>query len=158
MIPYVSSAYASSFASFSSPIYGKVFYTDVKLTNPKNNKSVTVTMLVDTGAANSRLDGSKYATPLGLDIKSGKGPYSSVGPSITSKEVSYAHDLQIQIGDLKTITGPVFVTIQKPLFNNLGWTGVLEKYQVKVEPTKLTYIELAQAAMANAQAYFRSRV
>jgi hypothetical protein len=149
--------FVQALASFSVPVLGKIFYTNVKITNPANSKSVTVPMLVDTGAANSRLDGTRYATALGLKIENGPS-YTTEGVSITSKEISYRHMLQVQIGNLKPITGPVFVTTTKPLFNNLGWNGILEKYQVMVQPTKLTYTELAQAALGNAQAYFRSRV
>jgi len=147
----------NALASFSVPLLGKVFYTNVKVTNPANKKFVTVPMLVDTGAMNSRLDGTKYAKALGLKIESGP-PSKTLGVGIDTEEISYKHMLQVQIGNLKPVVGPIYVTTTKPQFNNLGWAGILEKYQVMVQPAKLTYTELAQSAMANAQAYYRSRV
>ena len=158
MIPYIPPALVSSYASFSSPLYGKVFYTSVKVTNPKNNKTVTITMLADTGAVNSNIDGETYATPLGITVTSGEpGTSTSTAGSIQS----YKHLMNLEIPGLKPfLNAPVYFTVKrpKPYFNNLGWTGALEKLQLNVTPNKLTYSELAQSAMANAGAYFRSRI
>jgi len=146
-----------SYASFTVPLVGKLFFTDVKFTNPKNNKSVTVkNMLADTGAQYTLLDGTTYAKPLGLDIKSGIGPQQSVSNERTV--TSYGHFLKVQVGELQPVLATVFVTLQKPWFNNLGWLGVLNKYRLQVEPRKLTYSDMVQSAMANAQGYWRNRI
>jgi hypothetical protein len=158
----------SSYAAFASPLYGRVFFTNVKITNPKTNKSITLPMLADTGAQNSQIDGTKYAKPLGInDITTGEEATSTL---VTQQYKSYKHFLTIQIGNLQPITNvPIFFTSIKPQFNNLGWTGALERYQVIVSPSKITYNEIlakaaaattaaATAAMGSAQAYYRSRV
>ena len=158
MIPYIAPAYVRSFASFSSPLSGRVFYTSVKVTNPKNNKTVTITMLADTGALNSQIDGETYATPLGLDITTGE---QSTSTTTAGSITSYKHFMTMQIASLKPFTNvPVYFTAKKPkpYFNNIGWIGALEKLQLNVTPNKLTYSELAVAAMGNAGAYFRSRI
>ena len=147
-----------SYASFTSPLSGRNFYTSVKVTNPKYNKSVTITMLADTGALNSQIDGETYGPPLGVNVTSGEAASSL---TTAGSATSYKHLMNLQITGLKPfINVPVYFTVKRPnpYFNNLGWTGVLEKLQLNVTPTKLTYTELAQAAMANAQAYFRSRI
>jgi hypothetical protein len=147
-----------SYASFSSPLYGRVFYTNVKITNPKTNKSITVLMLADTGAENSQLDGTTHAEPLGLELTKGI-PATSM--TVAGSVNSYGHNMTIQIGGFKPLTNvPIYFTATKvkPYFNNLGWKNALERLQVEVTPNKITYTELAQAAMANAQAYFRSRI
>lgn len=158
MIPYIPPALVSSYASFSSPLYGRVFYTSVKVTNPKNNKSVTITMLADTGAQNSQIDGETYGPPLGVTVTSGEPSSSSTTAGTVA---SYKHLMNLEIPGLKPfLNAPVYFTVKRPnpYFNNLGWAGALEKLQLNVTPNKLTYSELAQSAMANAQAYFRSRV
>lgn len=153
----MSNTFSYAYASFTVPLYGRVFYTDVKVINPKSNKSITIKMLVDTGALNSQIDGTKYGTALGIDDITTGEPATSIGTAGSMK--SYKHMFTIEFGKLKPIMNvPIFLTASKPQFNNLGWTGALEKLQVEVTPVKLTYTELAQAAMANAQAYFRSRV
>jgi hypothetical protein len=148
----------TSYASFSSPLYGRVFYTNVKITNPKTDKSVTVLMLADTGAENSQVDGTTYAEPLGIELTKGQPATSTTSVGTVT---SYLHRVTIQIGGLKPITNvPMYFTSKKPspYFNNLGWNGALEKLQINVTPNKLTYSDLAVAAMGNAGAYFRSRV
>lgn len=158
MIPYIPPALVSSYASFSSPLSGRVFYTSVKVTNPKNNKSVTITMLADTGALNSQIDGETYGPPLGVNVASG---VPSTSTTTAGTITSYKHYMTMQIASLQPFTNvPVYFTAKKPspYFNNLGWIGALEKLQLNVTPNKLTYSELAQAALGNAQAYFRSRI
>lgn len=152
-----------SYASFTVPLVGKVFFTTVKVINPKNNKSVNVLMLVDSGAQNSQIDGTKFAEPLGIDLKSGvlSTSYGVRGVKLSS----YRHVLNLQIGNLPVLTNvPVFLTDSQPQFNNLGWNGALEKLYTTVTPTKLTISDTlalgqqAQAAMGRASAYFRSRI
>ena len=116
-------------------------------------------MLADTGALYSNIDGETYAAPLGLDLKG----VSTAGTSTTVYGTvnSYQHLVNMQIGTLKPFTNvPVYFTEKRPYpyYNNLGWIGALEKLQLNVTPNKLTYSELAVAAMGNAQAYFRSRI
>lgn len=149
---------SNTYASFASPLSGRVFYVNVKVTNPKNNKSVNINMLADTGAQNSQIDGETYGPPLGVNVTSGV-PSTSLTSSGSAS--SYKHYMNLQITGLKPfINAPVYFTAKrpKPYYNNLGWTGALEKLQLNVTPNKLTYSELAVAAMANAQAYFRSRI
>lgn len=156
----MSNTFSYAYASFSSPLSGRVFYVNVKVINPKNNKSVTVNnMLADTGALNSQIDGETYAAPLGLDITTG---VPSTSTTVNGTITSYRHNnMTIQIASLKPLTNvPIYFTEKrpKPYFNNLGWTGALERLQLNVTPSRLTYSELAVAAMGNAGAYFRSRI
>ena len=96
--------------------------------------------------------------PLGVTVTSGE-PGSSI--STAGSVASYRHFMDLQIPGLKPfLNAPVYFTVKrpKPYYNNLGWIGALEKLQINVTPNKLTYSELATAAMGNAQAYFRSRI
>lgn len=156
---------ANSFAAFTAPLYGKVFFTAVRVINPKNNKGVNIIMLADTGAQNSQIDGTKYAKALGIDMKTGV-PSTCTGTAGSME--CYRHSLTLQLpGGIQPLTNvPVYLTTQVPLFNNLGWTNALEKLQVTVKPTSITYTEFAAAkaaatqaalGMVNSQAHYRSR-
>lgn len=151
-----------SYASFTVPVNPKTpsaahFLHPVKIINPKNNKSVTIEMLVDTGAEATTIHYPDIKS-LDIDLKEGpKGTFSSVE---VESGTFYQHNLIFQIGNLKPIQLPVNIHTVKTEsdVNLLGWQGLLRGITIEITGKKLTYTELAQAAMANAQAYFRSRI
>lgn len=153
-------AAATAYATFTTPTspvspLSAHFLHAVKLINPKNNKSATILALLDTGAEYSLVH-HKFIQNLGLDLTKGQ---SISYVSSDSKGTAYRHNLQVQIGTLKPITMPITIytgTVEQPP-NMLGWGGLLKGLKFEISGKKLTYIELAQAALGSAQAYFRSR-
>lgn len=148
-----------SYATFTVPVdtkpypggYGIHFIHPVKIINPKNNKSVTIKMMLDTGAQSTYIK-KKDVDPLGLDIKDG---VEGIVSNIRGDFKTHTHNLLFQIGNLKPILLPV--RVGENLNNLLGRNGLLDKLRLEITGKKLSYIELAQAAMGSAQAYFRSR-
>lgn len=131
------------------------FLHAVKIINPNNNKSATILALLDTGAEYSIIH-HKFIQSIGIDLTKGR-QFSYV--SSDSKGTAYQHNLQVQIGTLKPITMPITIytgAVEQPP-NMLGWKGLLQGLKLEISGKKLTYIELAQAALGSAQAYFRSR-
>jgi predicted aspartyl protease len=150
-----------AYASFSTPIdpsssnRAHITHT-VKVINPKNNKSTTVIMMLDTGATNSYLDG--YAVkPLGLNLTSGR---PVVLTHISGDVTAYFHTLLFQIGTLKPIPLEVMISDSDTLElgNLLGWNGLLNRMNLEISGRWVKYTELAALGMVNSQAFFRSRV
>ena len=158
---------AQSFAAITVPLVpmGKGDprpHLNVKLFNVKTDKpTVSLSMLVDTGATNSIL-GGQHAKPLGIDdIKKSKKPAATT-IGLGSQNVSYEHEIKIQIGGLSPVTVPFYVRETPSEDNFLGWRGLLHKAKLEVftqaQKPQFRYTEQAVAALGNAQAYFRSRI
>lgn len=133
-------------------------YVTVSLIN--GSKKVTIPrVMVDTGAIQTILS-SKYAKELGIDTSKGiKGQTISVTESCNS----YTVFVDLQVSNLSVLRNVKVTFVDEPCQKELlGWYGILQKVKLEVyggiKTPKLTYSELAQAAMANAGAYFRSRI
>lgn len=149
-------AYAALTVAFDKTSY--VPYVPIKLI--KGSKSVTIPkMMVDTGAAQTFVNG-EHANTLGLSLK--KGVAGQV-VGVSERCNSYTHLVDVQVGTLTPLKNIQVTFVDKPCSKALlGWAGVLQKAKLEiyggVNTPKLTYSELAQAAMSNASAYFRSRI
>jgi hypothetical protein len=70
--------------------------------NPKNQKSVKIDILPDTGAMTTAID-NKFARQMGIDIESG------IPSTINGIKDFYQHFLILKMGNLKPITTPVVI-------------------------------------------------
>jgi hypothetical protein len=152
---------AQAFASITialDRIKGYKAKVPIKLIN--GSKSISIpAMEIDTGATETFIP-AKYATALGLNLKRGA---AGVVTGVVDRCNSYTHVLDLQVGTLKPLSRVNVTFLELPCMQFLlGWRGVLERAKIEVYgglgTPKLTYSELAQSAMANAQAYFRSRI
>jgi len=114
-------------------------------------------MLIDSGASSTSL-GGQYIKPLGIDLLKSKVKAALI--SLGRQQDAYQHKLKMQLGNLTPITVGVFVREGPSDDNIIGW-DVLNKAKIELfggwTKPQLRYTELAQAAMGNAGAYFRSR-
>lgn len=135
----------------------------VKLYNMKTGKvgGTVENMVVDTGAEYTNL-GGQYAKMLGIDDVKKNARASGTAVAANTQWNNYLHDIKIQIGSLTPITIPAWIADKTVDVQNLGWHGLLVKATLEIfggiTNPQLRYAELAQAAMANAHGYWRSRV
>jgi hypothetical protein len=137
-------------AVFSKPDRWGFYFIPVKVINPKNNKSTTVQMKVDTGAYGTRID-SKVAEKIGLDVKVGQKMISGPYPV-------YEHKVKLQVGSLKPVTALTIVQVEPMNYYLLGWNSFIDQYRFEASGNNVKFTELAALAMANSTAYFRSKV
>lgn len=151
---------AQSYAALTVAFDKASFVPYVPITLVKNGKTVSIPrMMVDTGASATFVNAS-YAKTLGIDLK--KGIAGQV-VAISERCPSYTHIVDLRVGNLSLLRNVQVTFVEKPCDKALlGWQGILQKAKLEVyggmNTPKLTYSELAVAAMANSSAYFRSRI
>jgi hypothetical protein len=155
-------AYVSALAGITVPLTfqgGLLPEVPVKLFDKNGKIANTIKMGVDTGSYMSNM-GSNHVKALGIDITKGS-PAGLTGVSGAGLE-AYINNIKIQVGELKPVTVPTIISVKPRSEAFLGWIGLLQKVKLEifggVAKPQFRYSELAQAAMANASAYFRSRV
>lgn len=115
--------------------------------NGKNNKSVRVNVLPDTGATNTTID-NKFARTLGVEIKKGIPQMVNGVPNSY-----YRHKLFIQIGNLKPIITDIDFNAQEFNFevNLLGILTMLQFQNVRYERGTIIFTEYNTTASKSTQ-------